>query len=85
MSLELLSKNDYNIISIDWMIGATPPYTQAVANARLVGAIVAHFFKSIQVIDWLIQLSIKSMFDLNHIMTDCWSLNQTLIGYCCLL
>lgn len=51
MSLELLSKSDYNVISIDWMIGATPPYTQAVANARLVGAIVAHFLKSIQVID----------------------------------
>ena len=49
MSLELLSKSDFNVISIDWMIGATPPYTQAVANARLVGAIIADFIKSIQV------------------------------------
>ncbi len=49
MCIELLSKDDYNIISVDWMIGATPPYSQAVANARLVGAIIADFLKSIQV------------------------------------
>ncbi len=50
MIIELLGKSDYNIISVDWMIGATPPYTQAVANARLVGAIIADFLKSIQVL-----------------------------------
>jgi hypothetical protein len=49
MCIELLSKDDYNIISVDWMMGATPPYSQAVANARLVGAIIADFLKSIQV------------------------------------
>ncbi|CAG2108845.1 unnamed protein product [Medioppia subpectinata] len=48
MSIELLSKSDYNIISIDWMIGANPPYTQAVANARLVAAIAVQLLKSIQ-------------------------------------
>ncbi|XP_054162370.1 inactive pancreatic lipase-related protein 1-like [Oppia nitens] len=48
MSIELLTKSDFNVICIDWIIGATPPYTQAVANARLVGAIIAHFIKDIQ-------------------------------------
>ncbi|XP_023215504.1 inactive pancreatic lipase-related protein 1-like [Centruroides sculpturatus] len=40
---ELLTKDDYNIISVDWVYGAAPPYTQAVSNARIVGAIVANF------------------------------------------
>lgn len=31
-----------SVITIDWSGGASPPYTQAVANIRLVGVITAH-------------------------------------------
>lgn len=31
-----------SVITIDWSDGASPPYTQAVANIRLVGVITAH-------------------------------------------
>lgn len=30
------------VIVVDWRFGSTPPYSQAVANIRLVGAITAH-------------------------------------------
>lgn len=49
MSAALLNNDDFNVISVDWMLGATPPYTQAVANTRLVGAIIAHLIKVLQV------------------------------------
>lgn len=39
----------FNVISVDWGLGASPPYTQAVANTRLVGAIIAHLIRVIQV------------------------------------
>lgn len=35
-------RENCNIIAIDWHGGSGPPYTQAVANIRLVGAIAAH-------------------------------------------
>ncbi|XP_034480931.1 pancreatic lipase-related protein 2 [Drosophila innubila] len=35
-------ENDCSVILIDWGGGASPPYVQAVANTRLVGAITAH-------------------------------------------
>lgn len=31
-----------SVITIDWSNGASPPYTQAVANIRLIGVITAH-------------------------------------------
>lgn len=31
-----------SVIAVDWSGGSSPPYTQAVANIRLVGAITAH-------------------------------------------
>lgn len=31
-----------SVITVDWSGGASPPYTQAVANIRLVGVITAH-------------------------------------------
>jgi len=49
MSAALLNRDELNVISVDWMLGATPPYTQAVANTRLVGAIIAHLIQIIQV------------------------------------
>ncbi|XP_013794398.2 pancreatic triacylglycerol lipase-like [Limulus polyphemus] len=45
MVRELLTHDDYNVISVDWAKGGVPPYTQAVANARMVGAIVGKFLQ----------------------------------------
>ncbi|XP_011495868.1 PREDICTED: pancreatic triacylglycerol lipase-like isoform X2 [Ceratosolen solmsi marchali] len=38
MMRELLQHEDANVIVVNWIGGAGPPYTQAVANTRLVGA-----------------------------------------------
>lgn len=38
---ELLTKEDSNVVIVNWIGGAGPPYTQAVANTRLVGAMTA--------------------------------------------
>lgn len=42
MAYEFLEKEDCTVIIIDWGRGSGPPYTQAVANTRLVGVIAAH-------------------------------------------
>lgn len=42
MTNELLAKEDCSVIAVDWHGGSGPPYTQAVANIRLVGAMTAH-------------------------------------------
>ncbi|KAK5644378.1 hypothetical protein RI129_005678 [Pyrocoelia pectoralis] len=39
---ELLSRENSNVIVIDWHGGSDPPYSQAVANIRVVGTITAH-------------------------------------------
>lgn len=36
------------VMIVDWRGGSSPPYYQAVANIRLVGAIVAHFIMAVQ-------------------------------------
>lgn len=38
---ELLIREDCNVVIVNWLAGAGPPYTQAVANTRLVGAMTA--------------------------------------------
>lgn len=38
---ELLKREDCNVVVVNWIGGAGPPYTQAVANTRLVGAMTA--------------------------------------------
>lgn len=38
---ELLIREDCNVVIVNWIAGAGPPYTQAVANTRLVGAMTA--------------------------------------------
>lgn len=45
----LLTVRDYNVIWVDWTRGSLTLYTQAVANARLVGLELAFF------INWLKQ------------------------------
>jgi pancreatic triacylglycerol lipase len=48
MTEELLTFDKHStVIVIDWKGGSSPPYYQAVANTRLVGAIVAHMIVSI--------------------------------------
>uniref|UniRef100_A0A1Y1LZ02 Lipase domain-containing protein n=2 Tax=Photinus pyralis TaxID=7054 RepID=A0A1Y1LZ02_PHOPY len=39
---ELLIRENCNIIVVDWHGGSDPPYSQAVANIRVVGTITAH-------------------------------------------
>lgn len=41
MTKELLKREDSNVVVVNWLAGAGPPYTQAVANTRLVGAMTA--------------------------------------------
>ncbi|XP_046476732.1 inactive pancreatic lipase-related protein 1 isoform X1 [Neodiprion pinetum] len=41
MTKELLHREDCNVVVVNWLTGAGPPYTQAVANTRLVGAMTA--------------------------------------------
>lgn len=41
MTRELLTREDCNVVVVNWLGGAGPPYTQAVANTRLVGAMTA--------------------------------------------
>jgi len=38
-----------NVFLVDWSGGNHPPYTQASANARVVGAEIAFFIKELQV------------------------------------
>lgn len=38
-----------NVVVIDWGSGSSPPYTQAVANIRLVGTITAKLIKEMVV------------------------------------
>ncbi|CAG9819198.1 unnamed protein product [Phaedon cochleariae] len=47
MARALLAREDCNVIVIDWEGGSEPPYGQAVANIRLVGAIAAHLLAEI--------------------------------------
>lgn len=44
---ELLRASDQNVIVVEWSVGARPPYTQAVANIRMVGAQLAYLIHSL--------------------------------------
>ena len=41
--------NSGTVIVVDWKGGSSPPYYQAVANIRLIGAITAHVLYSVYV------------------------------------
>ncbi|XP_043197105.1 pancreatic triacylglycerol lipase-like isoform X1 [Amphibalanus amphitrite] len=45
MVAALLDHQPMNVLVVDWVGGSGPPYTQAVANIRLVGAIVGRFIQ----------------------------------------
>nr|XP_027204822.1 pancreatic triacylglycerol lipase-like [Dermatophagoides pteronyssinus] len=74
MSMALLNHDDLNVISVDWMLGASPPYSQAVANTRLVGAMIAHLIK-------IIQKSYPNQFPSNRIHIIGHSLGAHVAGY----
>ncbi|KAK0061900.1 inactive pancreatic lipase-related protein 1 [Biomphalaria pfeifferi] len=44
---ELLKQGDYNVLLVDWSKGNLPPYTQATANTRVVGAQIAELIKQL--------------------------------------
>ncbi|KAG8287450.1 pancreatic lipase-related protein 2 [Homalodisca vitripennis] len=46
LTAELLRRYDANVVVVDWGSGSEPPYTQAVANIRLVGTITALLIKA---------------------------------------
>ncbi|XP_041360079.1 pancreatic triacylglycerol lipase-like [Gigantopelta aegis] len=48
MKNEFLKTNDFNVIIVGWGKGSLPPYTQATANTRVVGAMIAQLIKTIQ-------------------------------------
>ncbi|XP_019865288.2 pancreatic triacylglycerol lipase [Aethina tumida] len=47
MAHKLLDREDCSVITVDWRGGSGPPYSQAVANIRLVGAVAAHLLSDI--------------------------------------
>ncbi|XP_050305094.1 pancreatic triacylglycerol lipase-like [Anthonomus grandis grandis] len=47
ISQALLDQEDCNVIVIDWHLGSSPPYTQAVANIRLIGTMTAHLLNDV--------------------------------------
>ena len=49
MVAALLEHDSVNVLVVDWVGGSGPPYTQAVANIRLVGAIVGRFIQILHV------------------------------------
>ncbi|XP_068081531.1 pancreatic triacylglycerol lipase isoform X2 [Anabrus simplex] len=54
MTAELLKHSDLNVIVINWGGGSAPPYSQAVANTRVIGTMAAHL------INYLDSLGIKA-------------------------
>ncbi|KAK6188478.1 hypothetical protein SNE40_004644 [Patella caerulea] len=48
MKDEFLKKGDFNVINIDWGGGSLPPYGQATANCRVVGAVIAKLIETLQ-------------------------------------
>ncbi|KAK3855350.1 hypothetical protein Pcinc_038251 [Petrolisthes cinctipes] len=48
MMSEYLRYDDLNVVVLDWLAGSGPPYTQAVANIRLIGAMLGYFLLGIQ-------------------------------------
>uniref|UniRef100_A0A194AQ58 Putative pancreatic triacylglycerol lipase-like protein n=1 Tax=Pinctada fucata TaxID=50426 RepID=A0A194AQ58_PINFU len=47
MCSEFLKKDDMNVIIVDWGHGSGVPYTQATANTRVVGALMAKMIKQL--------------------------------------
>jgi hypothetical protein len=63
MTRELLNLADCSVIVVDWSGGSGPPYPQAVANIRLVGAMTAHMINCIVVSFLLLYLKVLYVFN----------------------
>ncbi|CAL1271044.1 unnamed protein product [Larinioides sclopetarius] len=48
MIRELLTSDDFNVVTVDWRYGASQSYPQAVANTRSLGLVVADFIDYLQ-------------------------------------
>lgn len=59
---QILRRYDANVIIIDWEQGSGSPYTQAVANIRMVGRITAHLINVIRVSNFYVTLYISVYF-----------------------
>ncbi|GLV44467.1 uncharacterized protein CBL_10271 [Carabus blaptoides fortunei] len=70
---ELLKREACSVIVIDWGGGSSPPYTQAVANIRLVGAMMAHL---LEMVSW-----VTGAQKLDHVHVIGHSLGAHLSGY----
>jgi len=55
---QILRRYDANVIIIDWEQGSGSPYTQAVANIRMVGRITAHLINVIRVSNFYVTIYI---------------------------
>lgn len=73
MRTELLKRESCSVIVIDWGGGSSPPYTQAVANIRLVGAMMAHL---LEMVSWA-----TGPQKLDHVQVIGHSLGAHLSGY----
>ncbi|XP_069955111.1 pancreatic triacylglycerol lipase-like [Cherax quadricarinatus] len=72
MVAEYLAWRDLNVIILDWLSGSGPPYTQTVANIRLIGAVLGRF-----ILDLRDQLGVPP----GHIHVVGHSLGAQLAGY----
>jgi hypothetical protein len=62
MTRELLELVDCSVIVVDWSGGSGPPYPQAVANIRLVGAMTAYMINCIVVSLLILNLNVLYIF-----------------------
>ena len=75
MKDELLINNNFNVIIADWKNGADQTYTQATANSRLVGAMIARFIQLVQVykcVKWLKKIKIFTKTQIFQLPGDLW-------------
>ena len=49
LSKEVLKQGEHEVMTLDWGAVGHPPYSQAVANIRVVGALIGHFILQLQV------------------------------------
>ncbi|XP_060604009.1 inactive pancreatic lipase-related protein 1-like isoform X2 [Ruditapes philippinarum] len=63
LSVAFLKQGDYNVIGVDWSKGAKKLYPKAVANTRLVGAVVAQLIK---VLLGKFEMDVKTLHVIGH-------------------
>lgn len=72
LSIAFLERNDFNVIGVDWSKGASKFYPKAVANTRLVGAVLSKLLRTL--IDNF-ELKVENLHVLGH------SLGAHIAGY----